>query len=380
MGWMSKVAQVVAGEKPSVGGLLSRAGIVGGLGAGGAWLMSPEEERISSVSYERDPEIEVTRSRVAKLQNDLDVFDKGTPEEIQQALDKRGFDLGPTGVDGNIGDITKAAIRDYRIQTAAELDKERKRLAELEGLDTKLSNDAKQQAAYEATAPSEKHELLREFGWIPATLGAVALGKMTRGGAVKKALLDSTKKAADADAFLMPGVAVARGSGANLNPKGLTSRASNLNKFWNMGGADDAVPFTYNANSGWKARPKAMEPSQLFPEDPRTFRGGDYAMMGTGVGEAGLSGAGWLAAEAELKAAQEAVDKDANEANLARLERARDLVALTQTMMRVGLGFAGGRYLGALNKPYASVRPNTAGAESERALLLDTIRGMSRSP
>lgn len=380
MGWMSKVAQVVAGEKPSVGGLLSRAGIVGGLGAGGAWLMSPEEERVSSVSYERDPEIEVTRSRVAKLQSELDKFDNGTPEEIQAALDKRGFDLGPTGIDGNIGEKTKAAIREFRAQTAAELDQEQKRLASLEGLDIKLADDAKGQAAYEATAPGEKRELLREFGWIPATLGAVALGKMTRGGAVKKALMDSAKKAADADALLMPGVAVARGSGANINPKGLTSRASNLNKFWNMGGADDAVPFTYKDSSGWKARPKSMEPSQLFPEDTRNLRGGDFAMMGTGVGEAGLSGAGWLAAEAELKAAQEAVDNAPTEKNLARLERARDLVALTQTMMRAGLGFAGGRYLGALNKPYASVRPNTAGAEAERALLLDTIRGMSRTP
>lgn len=375
MGLLSGLTRLAAGEKPSVGGLLSRAGLLGAGIGGGAWLMSPEEERVSSVSYQRDPEIDKSRSRVAMLQSDLATFDNGSAEDIQKALDKRGFDLGPTGVDGKLGEKTKAAIREYRAQTAAELEIERKRLADLEALDTKLSGDATKQAAFEATAPGGKQELLREFGWIPATLGAVALGKMTRGGAVKKVLQDATKKAAAADARLMPGVAVTRGSKANLSPKGLTSRASNLNEFWRMGGADEAVPFTYSANSGWKARPKAMEPAQLFPEDTRMLRGGDYGMMGTGVGEAGLSGVGWMAAETELKQAQEAVDKEPSEANLARLQRAQDMVALTSTMFRVGLGFAAGRGFGALNKPYATVRPNVAGAEAERALLLDTIRG-----
>lgn len=378
MGWMSKVAQVVAGENPSVGGLLSRAGLVGGLGAGGAWLLSPEEERVSSVSYERDPEIEVTRSRVAKLQNDLDVFDRGTPEEIQTALDKRSFDLGPKGIDGNIGDMTKAAIREYRKQTAAELDKERKRLADLEGLDTKLSAEATQQAAYEATAPSEKHELLREFGPWAATAAGLGLGLMTRGGAVKKAAIESAKKAAAADALLMPGVAVADGAKAALSPKGLTSRAANLNEFWRMGGAEEAVPFIDKPKVGWRARTGAAEPSELFVEQSPHLRANDVGMIGSGIGEAGLSTGAYFAANAELEAAQKIADENPTQANLARVERAKDMLKIAESAMRLGLGFAGARGFAALKTPYKSIRPNVPGAEAERSLLLDAIR--SRTP
>lgn len=364
MGWMAKVAQVVAGEKPSVGGLLSRAGLVGGLGAGGAWLMSPEEERAAAPP---NPELEGIRSRVSELQEKLRVLSNGTPEEKQQFLIDAGHYVKP---DGKIGKDSSEKIGQFTTATIAELDKLRPRLAELE-------TEATQQAAYEATAPGEKRELLREFGWIPATAGAIALGALTRGGAVKKAAIAAAKKAADADALLMPGVAVGKGVG---NPKGLTSRAANLNEFWLRGGADDAVPFTYAPKTGWKSRPKSMEPSQLFPDEntgiSKFIKPNDVKAIGSGTVETGLSGVGWAGAEAELKAAQEAVDEAPTEKNLARLERARDLVAITSGAFRMGLGFSASRGLASLAKPYQHVRPNVPGAEAERALLLDYIRGL----
>ena len=48
MGLLGRVAKAVVGEKPTVGGLLSRVGVGRGAAGGAAWLMSPEEERVMS--------------------------------------------------------------------------------------------------------------------------------------------------------------------------------------------------------------------------------------------------------------------------------------------------------------------------------------------
>lgn len=365
MGWMSKVAQVVAGEKPSVGGLLSRAGLVGGLGAGGAWLMSPEEERLAAPS---NPELEGIRSRVSELQEKLRVLSNGTPEEKQQFLINAGHYVKP---DGKIGKDSSDKIGQFTAAAVAELEKLRPRLAELE-------TEATQQAAYEATAPSEKHELLREFGPWAATAAGLGLGLLTRGGAVKKAAIESAKKAAAADALLMPGVAVADGAKAALSPKGLTSRAANLNEFWRMGGAEGAVPFIDKPKVGWRARTGAAEPSELFVEQSPHLRANDVGMIGSGIGEAGLSTGAYFAANAELEAAQKIADENPTQANLARVERAKDMLKIAESAMRLGLGFAGARGFAALKTPYKSIRPNVPGAEAERSLLLDAIR--SRTP
>ena len=228
----------------------------------------------------------------------------------------------------------------------------------------------RQQNAYEATAPSDKQELLREVGpWLGVGAGLL-LGKMTRGGAVRQAAAKATEQAAKADALLTSG-ALGRGMG---NPKGLTSRAANLNEFWRMGGSEGQVPFKTLASGETRPRGGAMDPNDLFPVGAKHFRSNDVGMMGSGLAEAGVSGTMLLSAQAEVAAAQDAADKDPSEANLARLERAKDMAKVAETAARFGLGFAGGRAFGALQKPYVNIRPNIAGAEAERALLLDAIR------
>lgn len=101
---------------------------------------------------------------------------------------------------------------------------------------------------------------------------------------------------------------------------------------------------------------------------------GDIGVIGSGLAEAGISTGANLSAQAEEAAAQAAVDADPSEANLARLERARDMVKITETLQRIGLGLAVGRAGAAFKTPYASARPNIAGAEAERALLLQAIQ------
>lgn len=355
MGLLSRVMGNAA-ETAAPKGLLSRALPAAALGGalGGTLLLSSPDAMAQDA-----PDLVAAQSRIAELEQDLKTFDSGSAEDVQKTLLRKGFPL--KRVDGKIGPETASAIGQYRQQTLDELEKARARL-----------KDAETQAAYASTQASPEHEALREFGPWAATAAGLALGVASRGGAVKKAATQAAKKIAEADALLTPGAVV---MGKNMaSPRGLTIRAANINEFWRLGGADGQVPFAVKSTGEWRPKPGATSPSDLFPAAASKFRANDYGMVGSGVAEAGLSAGAWVMAQNELEAAQVAADAEPSAANLARLERARDMLKIAESAARLGLGFAGGRAFGALKMPYSSARPNIPGAEAERALLLDAIQ------
>jgi hypothetical protein len=340
MGWLSRLAKSAA---PAVA--------AGGALGGTALLSAPQ------ATAQDDTELKASQHRIAELENELSIFDAGSATEVQEALRRKGF---PIKVDGKIGPESAGAIGQYRDQVKEELETARTRLAA-----------AETHAAHEATQAGPMQEALREFAPIAAPLAGIALGLASRGGAVRKAATQAAKKVGEANALLSPGP-VSRGG---ASPKGLMSRVGNINEFWRLGGAGERVPFAVKPSGDWRPRPGATSPSALFPEGSKTFRANDYGVMGSGLAEAGVSGGGWALAEAEMESAQAAVDQDPSEANFARLERARDLVALARVAMSVGGGVAAGRGIAAFKTPYASSRPNIAGAEAQRAMLLKHLRG-----
>jgi hypothetical protein len=362
MGLLGRLGFAAESAAQPKGGLLSRLAIGGGLLGGGALLASEADAQ--------DDPLGSARSRVAELENDLNTFDKGSPTEVQQALLRKGFPLKK--VDGKIGPETAAAISSYRTQTLKELDSARTRLATVEGAAQAQAVAQQRQAAFDATKASPIEEGLREVGpWATAGLG-LALGIGSRSGAVKKAAAKAAEKIAASDAFLSlaPASFTKRGA-AHVEQM---VRPANLNEFWRLGGAGERVPFKASSSGEWRPRADVATPSELYPDQSKTFRTNDIGMIGSGLGEAGLSGGIWLQAQSELQAAQEAADKDPSEANLARLERAKDMVKVAEGVARLGLGFAAGRAGGALKMPYPSARPNIAGAEAERALILEALK------
>lgn len=303
-------------------------------------------------------ELSRAQERIHELESQQQALEEGDPVAIQNLLQRRGYDLGPTGADGVIGPNTRKAIAENREAIREELDIARERMAQLE-----------EQAAFERTEAPAWKESLRELGPLGGVIAGAAIGGLTRGRGVKAASRKSGAIAREANERLGSGPV----SRSMTSPKGLNNRTAAVNEFWRAGGAGENVPFRTTQSGKIVPRPGPVEPSGLFPE-PGRFNGTDVGIIGSGLAESGVSQVAYMEAKSELEAAREAVEKEPNEANRARLERARDQVAIWDTMRRAGLLVAGGRAAGAYKMPYKAPPANIPAAEAERALLLGTIK------
>lgn len=295
--------------------------------------------------------------RITKLEADKSFFANASAVEIQERLRKEGFDLGKYGADGKIGADTAKAIQAYKQQIEDDL-------AQATGRRKELENEI----AYDRTRPAPWAEGVREAApWLAFAAGGIG-GKMLRGSAVKSAEKKALQTTANANALLNK--APVKPAVGPAQERALHQRYSNINRFWSEGGAGKNVPFKTTTSGEWRGQ-KAPDPASLYPEGSKYMRTGDAAVMGTALAEGGAAQfIGVPAAQAELEKAQAAVDQDANEANLTRLENARNMLAIANTVARVGFGVAAGRGAGVLSKPYKPSRPNIQDAEAERAALL----------
>ena len=157
-------------------------------------------------------------------------------------------------------------------------------------------------------------------------------------------------------------------AGSNVN-----KRVGALNAFYERGGGD--VPFTYKAGQRphpWEANPAAGSATELNQRGVGAKASPFAATAGGGALESAASH--YLGVEPwreELAAAQQAVDQKPTEANIQRLERARQYLAGFETLENFGRG----AFVGAIPaevKAYATQqypRPNLGLAEGERGVL-----------
>lgn len=346
--------------------------IAGGVIGGGVGALGGEAEAQttnSTAELERArKEREDVLGILADIQAEQKFFTTSSETELQRRLDREGFDLGPTGADGTIGKRTREAINGRKAQLEKKFDAARTRLTEAD----KAIQKWEREAASEATKPNDAQKALREWGPILGALAGLGLGAKLRGGAVKKAEKVAVSQIANANALLTPGP-LNKGRSVAAQAA-LKKQPANLNEFWQLGGAEDQVPFEVGAGGKWKPRKRAdvMQPSELFP-NPR-IRSMDVGVIAGGVAEGTGAQMAAMALEGQIKEARELAEKEGTKENLARVEALEDQHAIAVLMSRVGFGVAGGRLIGSLKMPYKDARPDVASADAERALLLEYLK------
>lgn len=289
---------------------------------------------------------------------------------LQRLLKQEGYYSG--NIDGNMGPMTQ------RAKTAYETDRlERQRLqtqqeqaaaarAESERLRLEQEQVAKERFAGEERLRQMEGEVpvarraLREYGpllgyGVGAGLGLLGRTKMT--GLANRA---SARAAARSSELV---------SGAG-DP---ASRIGGINTFWQEGGAA-AVPFTSAPRARFAVRSNRAAPSaaSLYPAPPtraQYFTGRDVGVLAGAGGEAAFGQVMAQQAQEELTAAQQAVSADPSEANIRRLETARDRMALWEFTGNLGRGFGMGYGGAAFKSRYRPSRPDVAAAEAERIRL-----------
>lgn len=317
--------------------------------------------------------LEAARARVAELEQNARRFesvnrrDPGAVRQTQEFLQSQGLYGEGFSPDGVWGQGTTDAVRQYLATIPPELEAARARVAELEEF-----------AAADATRAGPLHQAARFAAPYAGLMLGAGIGHVTRRGAVQANQRATAARAAMADALLTEGPVISgRSAAAQAAP---LRRAANINDFWRLGGAGEAVPYR-QGRTGFTRRPKAAEPSALFPPGPELFRGNDWAAMAVAGGDAVLSHTMLMRAEEEVAAARAAVSRaPGNRAALARLEAARDAEAFWGAARAVGVGLGGGRLGSAYMDPYKPVRPNIAAAEGERALLDRAFAPRQRPP
>jgi hypothetical protein len=302
------------------------------------------------------------------------------PKRLQALLQARGFDLGKHGIDGKIGDDTKAARTNNINLIRSEIEQRR---AELEKMRVRQS-DIRRSITYSETAENPA------FGWAQKGLeaaglvGGLWLGNRLRRGAVNKSKVAAKAIERKADDLINPNPI----SRSQTGPDSLNTRAGNVNNFWRMGGAEDSYPFKSQVSTGeWRTRPNAADSSALFPP-PKRFDAKDAAIIGGG----GADAIGFEIMRHNAQEKLEQVEADialyrGNPNADAELRRALEekqqleaFIAFYTAASRAGAGVAGGRLLGAFKQPYARPKPNIGAAESEQALLRKHIAKNRKRP
>ena len=363
--------------KPPAKGGISTTGLPIALGAAGiaAGSQEADAETVSGGGY--FAQLEYAKSRVSVFEtetipaleakiNTLESPDVD-PREKQRILRDMNYDLE---IDGNIGPITRDAIRDKTVQLRADLKSATDELEKARA----SAKEIEQRAIY---ADSTKgSNFLREAApYVGMGLGVLLAGGK-RGHAVKKSQTAAQGIENKANALLYPG-AVTRGI---ATPGGLNQRAANINEFWRMGGAGDNVPFKTlkggQNKGGFTARPKASEPSTLFAKKPHRYGGSDATIMGTGAIEGAGATYGVVQTEAKIEKLGDDVSRFAKAGDMAGYERAmadletqKDMLAIWQFAQRMGATMAAVGAITPYGAPYAQARPRVNVAETENALL-----------
>jgi hypothetical protein len=349
-------------------------GTIGALGSGEADAQTPET---AAKIADNDALIERQLSQVADFESALKIFSDGTPKEIQAQLDSEGFDLGPTGIDGSLGDITKAAIRGRKEELNASLKTARDRLKELEGTRDKLKADA----AFEKTRPTDEQQAFRDYAPLLGGIAGATGAKLLRigGTTVSKFTAKNAIKKADAllnDAPISPPKTV-------QDRAEIRKRATNVNEFWQRGGSKTKVPFETKRDGTWTARPAkdVTPPSALFPDKfiGRKVGAMDALIGGSAATEAVLAGQNAEVIKEKLADARETAQDDPSEKNLARVQELEDQYAQAKGLMMLGIGAGIGTGIGVLTSKYASKRANVPKAEEELAILREYFANQKKT-
>lgn len=287
-------------------------------------------------------------------------------------------------IDGVDGELTRKAASRYnehlrqqesqaaeQARVAAEAAKAAATKAEADAktAESKRLSEAAQRAAEQRAAGEKRiremdetvepwRKALRKYAPAAGYGLGIILGAASRKGmnaASDRASANAAQRADD----LMTG---SRGDWPN--------RASKVNQFWSEGGAKE-VPFKPNPGNSppFKANQNAGGTESLY-QPPREFLGNtakDAGMAGIyGVEAAVGRGIVLPQMQAEYDAAYAAVERDPSEANIERLQAAKDKLLLPEVMTNMGQAGALTHLGTGLKWSRSPSRPNVSAAESER--------------
>ena len=379
-----------AASQPTLAGILT---------AGGVTAATPGQTQTPSpveLAQRQLDQLMAQQTRLTKRQEDLTAestrFDSlretSQPSDdvrrVQEFLNARGASLT---VDGLYKGRTRDAIRQFQQET-------RRALTTVSNeLNTLAPNiQSAQQAIEEAnrragvSAGSQRlrdveanlpwySRLMRDWSEPIAYAAGPVIGGLTRYGVVRHANRASADAARQAENLVIS------------PPVDLPSRVGRANQFWARGqsgaNAQDAFLRAPQAAYGFRANPNAPPAAELYRPPPgwRAPVTTDLPIMAGMGAEFALAEFQAHRARQELDAAQAAYDKDPNnEANIQRLQHAKDQVGLWQGLGVLGRMGAAGYGLTGLKVQRHPSRPDTYRAEAERIDIDQTLRGGPPAP
>lgn len=305
------------------------------------------------------------------------------PEQImqlQRELKAKGYYAGK--IDGDMGPGTKRAKEAYEKDQAAKEKREIERAkveAEKAKAEAALAESARKaakakQKAKERAAGSQRLKKLseEESGFGQSMRRYAPLAGYVIGGAagtgLRRLMTGAANKTSREAAAATDRLISSRGD--------VPKRAGGVNRFWQEGGAQ-TPPFKAapRAKYGMSSNAKAPSATTLYPPPgvlAQYAKGRDVGVVGGAAAESGFSTYMAQQAHQDLQDARKAVASDPSEANIQRLQQARDAALTWEVLQNIGRGAALGYVPAAAKMPYKSVRPNVARAEAERARL-DTL-------
>lgn len=323
--------------------------------------------------------------------------DQQAVSQLQATLQKEGHYNGP--VDGRLGPETKRAIEAKRQADQIRMQQEQLRVqsegntatletaranqktaeAKIEADRLKAEKDAadleRRQAADERLKQIDKNRSLASVimqdyaGPAGYGLGAVAgVGGRLIASAANNAM--SRGRAIAGDAIM---AAPITGKGANA----AMERVARANQFWRAGGAKE-VPFTQTPAKapGFEVNPKSSSLNDIY--SPNIHPAVEAGVTAIPVVESGAATYLKGGADDELASAYKAYTIEPSEANIQRIQTAKDNVGLYTGAENLGRVWAGSQLVGAaasrFGKTPTNMRPNMAPAEQEQLALQKLLR------
>jgi hypothetical protein len=318
---------------------------------------------------------------------------------LQRRLQEEGLYSGP--IDGLMGQQTKdAAAKLEEIDARRSKQRERDQALELERARNETERARIQQQQQETERlrleGQQADELVRQGSerlkamkpgpleswwapWLARGLGLAEgyLGRGVTGHFISRERREISRRAGE----------LAKGMGQGDVPE----RVGRLNEFWTMGNQRSAPPFSFQSARQpfpWATNANAVPPNQLFGR-PSGLSGAIQNYGPAAVGgimpsaELAVSWPWMNSAHAEQEAAQAAVNapRGATPANVDRLGNAREDLAQSEFMNRMGLMGLGGVALGELEDrvKQSRLRPPIMAADAERGRL-DAILNPTNPP